>query len=293
MATLIEPDSFPVSAVYDFSAAGPGTFTFDPIPRFRVIGTNNTIETSTARSVSITVIDVSKHELLDREIHEPVIDCNGDKKKEKILRDAYWGARDMANVAILNIQHHDRDDPLYKQAFGSNNPVDVVANFITLVSPDGPHRLGCYESDKNGFYEYDGQDKKIIWFYDRFFDLPKDNYLCVKTDLSQPRITLGGTMMVALGPTQGFHADENKMGCVALGKSLDPEKFTSAANYAVSTQTPRCLPRARMLTGVMAFVVLRRHDLRILYVLWEMQPKRVLRISEEGGGVSGGVCAYR
>ena len=245
--------------MYDFSAAGPGTFTFHPVSRFQIIGTNNNIEANIARSVPITVIDVSKRELdLEKRI---AAECF-DSKLNKTIMDIYWEARVMANYAITNIIRQGPDDPLYKQFFGSNNFVDVMANFIAIVSPpDDSRYLDC---DKDTYcHDMSYRYKNKIRFCPRFFNLPPSKILCVDPD-RLTRETRGGAMLMALSPP---HLNEDDATCEQAKKLPNPTKFTTAANYVVSTKTPRCLSRARMLTDVMAFIVLRRPGLRILYRL--------------------------
>ena len=107
-----------------------------------------------------------------------------------------------------------------------------------------------------------------------------------------PQDTKGSVTLMALGVSV-LHAAQGKTVCSDLWGLSRSEKLTTAANYAVSTQTPPCLPRAHILTGVTAFVVLRLPGLQILSSVWVIpSAKRVMRISEERGGVSGGVCAY-
>ena len=257
MATSIELDSFIVSAVYDFSAAGPGTFTFHPASKFQVIGTNNTIEANIARSVPITVIDVSKRELdLEKRV---TAECF-DGQLNKTIMDIYWEARVMANYAIINIERKGPDDSHYKKYFGSNNFVDVMANFITIVSPpDDSRYLDC---NKDSYcHDMSYRYKNEIIFCPRFFALPPSKILCVEP-ARLTRETRGGAMLMALSPP---HLNENDATCEQAQNLPNPTKLTTAANYVVSTKTPRCLSRARMLTGVMTFIVLRRHDLRTLY----------------------------
>ena len=272
--------------MYDSSAAGPGTFTFDPVSKFQIIGIDKHIETNTPRPVS-------KRELLDLK-KRITMDCS-DKQMTKALWSGYYGARDLANTAIVNIERQGPDDPLYKQFFGSNHFVDVMANFNTIVSMDGPSNLGCDIDGKdhgNQVYSYRKFNTTSINFYRKFFDLPDDGGLCLKA-FYDPRGTRGGAMMVALGPHRGFNVDEKKIKCVDLEELTDPEKFTNAVSYAVSTtKTPRHLPRVRMLTGVMALIVLRRPGLHIHTLRPMPRARQVMRISEEGGGVSGGVRAY-
>ena len=272
--------------MHEFSTAGPRTLTFDPVSKFQIIEIDKPIETSTPRPVP-------KRELLDLK-KRITIDCS-DNKMIKTIWSGYYGARDLANTAIVNIERQGPDDPLYKQFFGTSHPVDVMANFNTIISMDGRSGLACAIDGKDRgdkVYSYNKFNSTNIDFYRKFFDLPDDGGLCLKS-FYDPRGTLGGAMMVALGPHQGFNVNEKKMKCVDLEELTDPEKFTNAVSYAVSTtKTPRHLPRVRMLTGVMALIVLRRPGLHIHTLRPMPRARQVIRISEEGGGVSGGVRAY-
>ena len=164
-----------------------------------------------------------------------------------------------------------------------------MANFITMTSENGTDEFTC--SGVNHIITFPGQARRRLEFGKLFFDLPTSDWLC-KNSLYDPQDTKGSVTLMALGVSV-LHAAQDKTVCSDLWDLSRSEKLTTAANYAVSTQTPPCLPRAHILTGVTAFVVLRLPGLQILSSVWVIpSAKRVMRISEERGGVSGGVCAY-
>ena len=70
-----------VSIAYDFSTTGPGTFTIDPVPRFRVAGLDGTAKTHVAdtRSVSVTITDGASKRELEFE-KRPIVICKDGKK---------------------------------------------------------------------------------------------------------------------------------------------------------------------------------------------------------------------
>ena len=259
--------------MYEFSAAGPGTFTFDPVSKFQTIGVNNTIGASIARSVSITVINVSKREPnLEKRIS---IDCD-DPEKSKVIRFGYLEAQIMAGLAVENINTYGSDDQLYKDCFGSNPLGVVIANFNDMAFDRGPDEfVSCRRCDGTGIF-----GPNHIEYCDLFFRLPTRNALCKKGSLKSHG-TLGGATLLALSMSV-LNAEARTLDCAKVPKFTNSEKLTNAASYSVSTQTPRCLPRTRVLTGAMTFIVLRLPSLQIHSVPLIPSTKRVTRISEEG-----------
>ena len=124
-----------MSIAYDFSTTGPGTFTIDPAPRFRVVGLDGSAKTHVAdtRSVSVTVTDgVSKREV-DLEKRSIVV-CNDDSKNKYLLEGLAEG-KSMVSIAWSYIQTLGGNDPVYKDYFGSN-AVETVSDNLSAILND-------------------------------------------------------------------------------------------------------------------------------------------------------------
>ena len=235
-------------ALYDFSASGPGTFTFDPVSRFQVIGlddaartASNTTCTSTANahSVSITITDVSKREI---KFGTSRVFCPG--RDIKTIENSFNEAAGMAQLGVKYIKENGADKRVFKPYFGDNQDSTVIDRFNRLIGAgsDGttisifcsdPHR-----SCSGGQPAYTHPSNKYsIFLCDNFFDqLPMDA-LCGKPPIATvgDRKIRGGTifrMLASLfvpGMVDGGHKCSDSMNLP------DPDKATNTDNYDVST----------------------------------------------------------
>ena len=172
----VELNSLAVSTLYDFSASGPGTFTFDPISKFRVAGPNDTyrIEIANARSISVTIADASKREL-KLEKRTKLIDC-GDNRND-IITSSVQEATVIANTAISYIKSNRGTDDLYKFYFGSHPTDSVIFNLTKIAnSITGDMVLSC--SDHCADYEFAYSNGLDIYFCKPFYDQQPLSTLC-------------------------------------------------------------------------------------------------------------------
>ena len=246
-ATSIEQDSFIVSAVYDFSTVGPGKFTFDPVPRFRIIGLNDTIEANTARSVSITITDdVSKRGL---NLEKRATSQCGDDHKRAFIGYSYLEAQFMASDASTYIRVYGGDNQLYKDYFGLNYIGDIAAKFDTIANEREPTRLiSCLDTlnkCSTGRFAYPDLRTKNIYYCNDFYTLSTRDSLCKAVDNDIPN-TVGGVTIAQLAlvllDTREFFSD-----CQSSKKVLEEFKKVNAYSYGVSPQVIRGLPSARVL----------------------------------------------
>lgn len=260
--TSTEPNPFTVSALYDFSAAGRGTFTFEPVSSFQVIGVGDTVETTpnptriniyNAHSISITVTDVSKRELNLKE--RSVLNCTDGTKRTSIGY-GYLEAKALASLAAAHISYHGGNNQLYQDYFGSSPISQVIVNYTTIANEATDWRfLTC---------DYDPMNKcglVSVYFYhaDTIFCPAYFNYLPLdalckgRTRVEQGDLLSAFTLRALAQSLNG--ATELNLSCQDAKKLLSPEKLKNASNYSVSIQT---LLRARVLT---TFLVLRFSDL--------------------------------
>lgn len=232
--------------MYDFYAAGPGTFTFDPIPRFQIIGLNDTVEVNTTRPVSITVTDeVSKRGLNLRK--RATLECD-DRSKRYTIGLSYLAAKAMANVAAEYIRSRHRDK-LYGYYFGSSPVEDVVSNFTAIADEGDPGIvLSCSDPDhKCNSGKLASRDGATIHYCHKFYGLPNHRRLCgdgISTDPDHTS-TVATLSQLSIIVT---HTEVYDWACLSSVDDLpEYKKIRNAANYAVSTCTPRGLPRACVL----------------------------------------------
>ena len=240
--TPVEPTSFTVFAAYDFSAAGAGTFTFDPVTRFQVVGLDDAVEAETAHSISITVTDeVSKRELnLEKRV---TFQCD-DQDKNGRLTSAYNRAKSMANTAILRIQNKGTGDQLYKDYFGSSSIGEVTKNFETIRDDNLPSKtllcpILCSTNDPI-FVSGDS-----ILFCRNFFGVSESPFCPL--DVPDPQSAPSTVTLITLTRTL-LQTGSDAVGCFDARNLRNDRKIKNTDNYVVSAQTPRGLPGARLLT---------------------------------------------
>ena len=235
-ATSIEQDSFIVSAVYDFSAVGPGTFTFDPVPRFRIIGLNDTIEANTARSVSITITDdVSKREL---DLEKRVASNCADGYTQLKIAYGYAEAKSLASRAAAYLDSHRSGDPTYKDYFGPNPIQSVIDNFNAVANDNSVKAMNC-KSDPNELCKGNRvlyvTPKDEIYYCDHYTNLSTGDMLCKGTTVDADNI-LGGYTLHALLTIHSIAENVNgRYGCDQAKDLADRDKIKNTRNYAVST----------------------------------------------------------
>ena len=237
-ATPVECNPLTVSALYDFSASGPGTFTFDPVSTFQVIGLEGNIITisdvastdiAKTRSVSITITDVSKRELNLKKSRQ--VDCN-DEKKMFFIVVSVWESGWMAQAAVSYIQNRGADDQVYKDYFGNNPTSNVISNFNRIADTEhDPGTMSCSDSKHAcflGFAAYTVQPGNIH-YCKSFFDQLSLDTLCPAVDIANLR---GGTTLRELAHALRIGVDL-RIGCLDSQKLDDPDKFRNSGNYVV------------------------------------------------------------
>ena len=194
-ATSIERNSLTVSALYDFSASGPGTLTFDPVSTFEVAGVDDTshIEKANGRSISITVTeDVSERSLGGRGVG-----CGG--YFGTTIASGRLQAAELALVAMEYIQSHGSGDIFFKDYFGASDPQRVIDNFSNIRSwgPNEP-AIHCdedpYDQCRLGPSAY--TFKHGIWYCDNFYLHADLDWLC-ESWVAEQRF-IGGTTLSML-----------------------------------------------------------------------------------------------
>ena len=216
--TSVEQNGFTVSALYDFSTAGPGTFILEPVSNFQVIEVDDTVETITdtgvdsGRSVSITITDdVSKRGL---DLEKRATSQCGDDHKRAFIGYSYLEAQFMASDASTYIRVYGGDNQLYKDYFGFNYIGDIAAKFDTIANEREPTRLiSCLDTlnkCSTGRFAYPDLRTKNIYYCNDFYTLSTRDSLCKAVDNDIPN-TVGGVTIAQLAlvllDTREFFSD--------------------------------------------------------------------------------------
>ena len=245
--TLAQQNSLVAFALYDFSASGPGTFTFDPVSKFKVIGPNEITcdEAADAHSISITIADVSKRELKFEK--RRIISC-GDEGKAGFIGAAVLEATVLASWAATYIEDN-KGGPLFQKYFGDNDFKAIHSNFLTLAKSDKSSlSLNCANCGGSELAQSSNQEFKVH-FCSAFFNQLPIGSLCGQS----PKTTFGARNLrggvslryMARALIQGVI--DGGDGCPDTQSGNGFERRLSDRNYEVSTLTLRCLPRTRML----------------------------------------------
>ena len=253
-----------MSALYDFSGSGLGTFTFDPVSTFQVIGLNDAVETTpgatpidiaNAGSITITITDdASKRELeLDKLVMVLPIEC-GDHSELVSINSSVTEARALASLASSYIRIMNDGDQPFKDYFGTNSKKDVMEEFDRIFNVDTfnahshPNQitLSCFYSsdacDRNKFAYADGLTIHYCLPFNEQRGVEHIQEFCVDTSDHAYR---GGTTLRMLAAAPSDFIVDLQQGCDAVKRLGDTKKLGSAENYEVSIQTPGGLPRAR------------------------------------------------
>ena len=260
-ATPIERSSSTVSSLYDLSTSGPGTFTFDPVSRFQVIGLDGSVKTTSdtagtnvvnghSTSISIPITDFSKRGL---DLSKLTISCDLDTRISDI-ESGVKEAETLASTAVSYIKSKGAGDRLYKTYFGKNRISAVVEGFNNVLGADlYKLTIHCIDTTKTcGTTDYDaimkGPSNSKIYYCNSFFGHFPLISLCRNETSVRARELFGGTTLRLFAYSFIWGVDDGRHSCEDSQGLSDQEKIKNGDNYEVSTQTPRRPPRARMLT---------------------------------------------
>ena len=225
-----------MSTLYDLSANGPGTFTFDPVSTFQVMGPDHTVKTNVADvypiSVSITD-DVSKREPRSEEGQK--VSCEGNPNKTALIMGAAFESWSLADTAGFYIDRGN-DSALYKKYFGTNDQAKVRANFDKLAKAQNmsmmiscldPHDecntnpVGAYTADSN------------VHVCDSFYHQLHLDSVC-EDEVVGPHHTRASTILGQVAQVLNIGGTD-AVGCKQSRKLGDDKKIINADNYRVST----------------------------------------------------------
>ena len=218
-----------MSTLYDFSASGVGTFTFDPISTFQVKGPNQTLKTNIADvhpvSVSITG-GVSK-----RFEKRQGIDCK-DVDKYGLMVVAAFEVPLLADEAISYLQS-DPNSEHFRTYFGNNDLKTVEDNFRKIASLQIPGTMHCSQSSQCSNTPAFIIDSDV-YVCKAFFDQRFLTSLCSENIVNQSR-TRAGTALSQVAQVIGVANRAPLSGCGAAEHLSKADKLRSADNYQVSS----------------------------------------------------------
>lgn len=230
--------------MYDFSATGPGTFTFDPVPTFQVSGLNDVVETisDTVRlnitntgSVSITVTDDVSKRSLNLEKRAEVVCSNS--TQASFISVSYTEGKYLAALSSSYITTRGANDSVYKAYYGTNPISSVISKFDAVANENSTSRLlSCTDPNTcaTGIIAYTDLSTTNIYYCDIFYNyLPSDS-LCNNGSTVNDRKVRGS---IALHELTHAVADTTDVtyGCPSNQALTDSYKVINADSYNVST----------------------------------------------------------
>lgn len=120
-----------VAPLYDFAAAGPGTFTFEPETHFQIIGAEErvadpelTIVPATTAAIEVQVEgDLAKREL--QQLNKRAVDICTTASRKSFIDSSYSEAKSLASIASSYVSSRGASDSLFRAYWGSNSVTNV------------------------------------------------------------------------------------------------------------------------------------------------------------------------
>ncbi|KAL1746268.1 Deuterolysin metalloprotease family-domain-containing protein [Schizophyllum fasciatum] len=226
-----------LAALYDFTSAGAGSFTFEPKTEFMVGGVDEALSEkvdSTANSVTIAINDVAKKSM---EVKRATVSCS-DSSLAPFISASYTEGQALASLTANYISSNGADS-LFTAYYGSNSPSSVSSKFSAVASEsDSSRTLNC--SDPYGVCDgnviaYTVIATTDIYFCDIFYDEEPSENLCTGTTVAARNIR-GGTTLHELTHAVA-DTDDVTYGCSADQALSDSQSLINADNYnCFSTQ---------------------------------------------------------
>ncbi|EEB90307.1 hypothetical protein MPER_11500 [Moniliophthora perniciosa FA553] len=180
-ATLSRPN---VASLFDFASAGTGTFSFEPVTSFQIVGSEEKISESeqvhvTSNAVAVNIIkQLEKRDILQKR----AVDICNNPAQRAFIDAAYAEGKEMARASLSYILQYPGSN-LYLRYFKNNNPNTVAGVFNAVATENSLQRtIDC--SDPYGYCQSRG------WIAYALFDPPQNVYVCQTFSNTVPQTDL-------------------------------------------------------------------------------------------------------
>ncbi|KAK1215961.1 hypothetical protein PQX77_021418 [Marasmius sp. AFHP31] len=130
-----------VSSLFDFATAGPGTFSFMPIPNFQVAGDQKASHPALMAELSSSsnVIEIEVKNVAKRKVKRANTFCL-DSQKRRFIEASFTEGKELASITSQYIRLAGANDQLFTSYFGSNDH-SKIAGVYDNVAGDSGNRL--------------------------------------------------------------------------------------------------------------------------------------------------------
>ncbi|TFK69406.1 Metalloprotease [Pluteus cervinus] len=234
-----------VAPLFDFAAAGPGKFTFEPNTNFQVIGTEDRVASpeltkldATSSSVEVEVTgDLKKRELVT--VDKRAVSTCTNASRKSFIDASYAEAKTLASTASSYVTSKGANDSLYRAYYGAT-ATSRVASVFNAVATEGSNSrtLSCtdtYGACTSGVIAYTLIASTNIYFCSIFFNEVATSNLCGSTTVASRNVRGGTTLHELTHAVAG--TDDVTYGCSADQALSDANSYANADNYnCFSTQ---------------------------------------------------------
>ncbi|KAF8890047.1 hypothetical protein CPB85DRAFT_1377940 [Mucidula mucida] len=228
-----------VSSLFDFSSAGQGTFTFEPVTNFRVATPEASIISesqmdrieASAESIDVFVSgDLAKRELHERNKRAVNICTNASRKS--FIDSSYTEAKALASGASSYISSNGANS-LYTAYWGTNSQSTIRGVFNGVANEASSSRtLSCTDSYgvcTGGVIAYTVIATTNIYYCSIFFNEVPSTSLCSGTTVASRNVRGGTTLHEITHAVSG--TDDVTYGCAADQALSTANKRINADNY--------------------------------------------------------------
>ncbi|KAF5329051.1 hypothetical protein D9611_013870 [Ephemerocybe angulata] len=239
-----------VSALYDFSSAGTGSFSFAPVTDFIAIDSEVSAESAKhvengrqfsridassviSNTVSIEVTaDVAKRDIEGHLEKRASVTCSN-TSRASFISSSYSEAKSLASGGVSYINSRGTSDSLYRSYWGANAASRVTSVLSGVVNENSSSRtLSCTDAlgaCSNGVIAYTVIATTNIYYCSIFFNEVATSNLCSGTTVASRNIRGGTTLHEITHAVSG--TDDVTYGCAADQALSDSRKLVNADNY--------------------------------------------------------------
>ncbi|KAK0189988.1 hypothetical protein F5146DRAFT_647057 [Armillaria mellea] len=225
-----------VAGLYDFASAGKGTFVFEPITDFRVVGADERVASQLSAVKAIAeVIEVEVTSEVTKRSLKRSTDVCANETLSGFINASYVEAKELASISLDYISTLGNSTNNTMTAYFGTNPAQNVTDKLQLVADENdPSRtLNCldeYGVCDGNVIAYTVIDTTDIYFCGIFFDEVPATDLCTGNTTVAARNIRGGTLLHELTHAVADTVDVT-YGCATDQRLTAAQQIQNADNF--------------------------------------------------------------